>query len=169
MDLTHRFRTFDKITCFLSCQQNVLTKFHEPNTICVKAWTVKNMISVQGLEVERAGDIQLLLETFYSGRKQALSTEVDVVSMWILSKNKLSSLFPFSTYLQLRTQLLILWLLFFRRRTLSAVMPLGKIYVFQFLFFKMSFCKIENGLMSITFLRCELNEVTMCKPVRFLL
>ena len=42
---------------------------------------VKNMISVQGLEVERAGDIQLLLETFYSGRKQALSTEVDIVSM----------------------------------------------------------------------------------------
>ena len=102
------------------------------------------MISVQGLEVERAGDIQLLLETFYSGRKQALSTEVDIVSMWILSKNKLSSLFPFSTYLQLRTQLLILWLLFFRRRTLSVVMPLGKIYVCQFSFLK---CHFEKSKM----------------------
>ena len=75
---------------------------------------VKNMISVQGLEVERAGDIQLLLETFYSGRKQALSAEVDVVSMWMLSQNKLPSLFPISTYLLLRTQLMILWLLFFQ-------------------------------------------------------
>ena len=147
----------------------MLTKFHEPSTNCVKAWTVKNMISVQGLEVERAGDIQLLLETFYSGRKQALSTEVDVVSMWILSQNKLPSLFPISTYLQLHHNLWFCDFFFFRRRTLSAVMPPGKIYVFQFLFFKMSFCKIENGLMSITFLRCELNDVTMCKPVRFLL
>ena len=58
---------------------------------------VKNMIFVQGLEVERAGDIQLLLETFYSGRKQALSTEVSVVSMWKLSQNKLPSLLPIST------------------------------------------------------------------------
>ena len=99
---------------------------------------VKHMIFVQGLEVERAGDIQLLLETFYSGRKQALSAEVDVVSMWKLSQNKLPSLLPIPTYLQLGTQLLILWLLFFRRRTLSAVMPPGKIYEFPFFFFKMS-------------------------------
>ena len=59
------------------------------------------MISVQGLEVERAGDIQLLLETFYSGREQALSSEVDIVSIVNIITNKLPSLFPISTYLRI--------------------------------------------------------------------